>query len=145
MLAMVSCGKSELTGETIDDKSMTITASRADTGDFFATGSLVFEEGEQLSIEPNLESGEMTIEFISAEGMDNPDELPEHTVLREGEIQEIVERRLGIEERFSILDRRTRELFFRRYIRPESSRDMPFMTFNLPFMTLTCQGTDDML
>ena len=77
MLAMVSCGKSELTGETIDDKSMTITASRADTGDFFATGSLVFEEGEQLSIEPNLESGEMTIEFISAEGMDNPDELPE--------------------------------------------------------------------
>ena len=77
MLAMVSCGKSELTGETIDDKSMTITASRADTRDFFATGSLVFEEGEQLSIEPNLESGEMTIEFISAEGMDNPDELPE--------------------------------------------------------------------
>ena len=77
MLTMVSCGKSELSGETIDDKSMTITASRADTGDFFATGSLVFEEGEQLSIEPNLESGEMTIEFISAEGMDNPDELPD--------------------------------------------------------------------
>ena len=45
--------------------------------DRFTTGSLVFEEGEQLSIEPNLESGEMTIEFISAEGMDNPDELPE--------------------------------------------------------------------
>lgn len=77
MLTLVSCGKSELSGEVIDDKSMTITASRADTGDFFATGSLVFEEGEQLSIEPNLESGEMTIEFISAEGMDNPDELPE--------------------------------------------------------------------
>ena len=45
----------------------------------------------------------------------DPDELPERTVLREGEIQEIVERRLGIEERLSILDRRTRELFFRRY------------------------------
>ena len=77
MLAMVSCGKAELSGETIDDKSMTITASKSDAGDYFVTGSLVFEEGEQLSIEPNLESGEMTIEFISSEGMDNPDELPD--------------------------------------------------------------------
>ena len=77
MLTMVSCGKSELSGEVIDDKSMTVTASKADTGDYFVTGSLEIEEGEQLSIEPNLESGEMTIEFISAEGMDNPDELPE--------------------------------------------------------------------
>ena len=77
MLAMVSCGKSELSGETIDEKSMTVTASKAAAGDYFVTGSLVFEEGEQLSIEPNLESGEMTIEFINGEGMDNPDELPE--------------------------------------------------------------------
>ena len=77
MLTMVSCGKSELSGEIIDDKSMAVTASKADTGDYFVTGSLEIEEGEQLSIEPNLESGEMTIEFISAEGMDNPDELPE--------------------------------------------------------------------
>ena len=77
MLAMVSCGKAELSGETIDDTSMTITASKSDAGDYFVTGSLVFEEGEQLSIEPNLESGEMTIEFISSEGMDSPDELPD--------------------------------------------------------------------
>ena len=77
MFAMVSCGKSELRGEVIDDKSMTVTASRADTGDYFVTGSLVFEEGEQLSIEPNLESGEMTIEFINGEGMDDPEEIPD--------------------------------------------------------------------
>ena len=77
MLTLVSCGKSELTGEVIDEKSMTVTASKADTGDYFVTGSLEFEEGEQLRIEPNLESGEMTIEFINGEGMDNPDELPE--------------------------------------------------------------------
>ena len=51
MLAMVSCGKSELTGETIDDKSMTITASRADTGDFFATGFGILS----ADTEPNLE------------------------------------------------------------------------------------------
>ena len=77
MLTLVSCGKSELTGEVIDEKSMTVTASKADTGDYFVTGSLEFEEGEQLSIEPNLESGEMTIEFINGEGMDSPDELPD--------------------------------------------------------------------
>ncbi len=77
MLAMVSCGKSELSGETIDEKSMTVTASKAAAGDYFVTGSLVFEEGEQLSIEPNLESGEMTVEFINGEGMDDPDELPD--------------------------------------------------------------------
>lgn len=77
MLTMVSCGKSELKGETVDDKNMTITASKAAAGDYFMTGSLVFEEGEQLSIEPNLESGELTIEFINGEGMDNPDELPD--------------------------------------------------------------------
>ena len=77
MLTLVSCGKSELTGEVIDEKSMTVTASKADTGDYFVTGSLEFEEGEQLSIEPNLESGEMTIEFINGEGMDDPDELPD--------------------------------------------------------------------
>ena len=83
MLAMASCGKAELSGEAIDDKSMTITASKSDAGDYFVTGSLVFEEGEQLSIEPNLESGEMTIEFINSEGMDNPDVLPD----MEGEAQ----------------------------------------------------------
>ena len=77
MLTMVSCGKTELSGEMVDDKSMTVTASKADSGDYFVTGSMEFEEGEQLSIEPNLESGEMTIEFISAEGMDDPEELPE--------------------------------------------------------------------
>ncbi len=77
MLTMVSCGKSEFSGESVDDKSMTITASKADMGDYFVTGSLVFEEGEQLNIKADLESGELTIEFISAEGMDNPDELPD--------------------------------------------------------------------
>ena len=77
MLAMVSCGKSEFSGETVDDKSMTITAAKAGTGDYFVTGSLVFEEGEMLNIKADLESGELTLEFINAEGMDNPDELPD--------------------------------------------------------------------
>ena len=77
MIAMTSCGKSEFGGESVDDKHMTINAVKADTGDFFVTGSLEVEEGEQIAIDTKLESGEITVEFISAEGMDNPDEIPD--------------------------------------------------------------------
>ena len=76
MIAMTSCGKSEFGGESVDDKHMTINAVKADTGDFFVTGSLEVEEGEQIAIDTKLESGEITVEFISAEGIDNPDEVP---------------------------------------------------------------------
>ena len=77
MIDMTSCGKSEFGGESVDDKHMTINAVKADTGDFFVTGSLEVEEGEQIAIDTKLESGEITVEFISAEGMDNPDEVPD--------------------------------------------------------------------
>ena len=77
MIAMTSCGKSEFGGESVDDKHMTINAVKADTGDFFVTGSLEVEEGEQIAIDTKLESGEITVEFISAEGIDNPDEVPD--------------------------------------------------------------------
>ena len=77
MIAMTSCGKSEFGGVADDDKHMTINAVKADTGDFFVTGSLEVEEGEQIAIDTKLESGEITIEFISSEGMDNPDEVPD--------------------------------------------------------------------
>ena len=43
--------------------------------------------------------------------------------LREREIPEIVERKIYIEERFAILDRKTRELFFRRYILGETVKE----------------------
>ena len=74
---MTSCGKSEFSGESVDEKHMTINAVKADTGDFFVTGSLEVEEGEQIAIDTKLESGEITLEFISAEGMGNPDEVPD--------------------------------------------------------------------
>ena len=77
MIAMTSCGKSEFSGVADDDKHMTINAVKADTGDFFVTGTLEVEEGEQVAIDTKLESGEITVEFISAEGMDNPDEVPD--------------------------------------------------------------------
>ena len=77
MIAMSSCGKSEFSGESVDDKHITINAVKADTGDFFVTGSLEVEEGEQIVIDTNLEAGEITLEFISAEGGENIDELPD--------------------------------------------------------------------
>ena len=77
MLAMTSCTKEEFSGSVESDKNMTIKAVKADTGDFFATGTLVVEEGEQISIDTDLESGAITVEFIRSEGDDNPEELPE--------------------------------------------------------------------
>jgi len=77
MLAMVSCGTSEFSGEVANEQGLTITAKNAAAGDYFMTGSLVFEEGEQLSIEASLESGDLTIEFISADGADDAEELPD--------------------------------------------------------------------
>ena len=77
MLAMTSCGKEEFSGSIDGDKNMTINAVKADDGDYFVTGSLVVEEGEQITIDTKLESGAITVEFISSEGEQNIDELPE--------------------------------------------------------------------
>ena len=77
MIAMTSCGKSEFGGESVDDKHMTINAVKADKGDYFVTGTLVVDEGEQIAIDTDLEAGEITVEFIGAEGNENIDELPD--------------------------------------------------------------------
>lgn len=77
MIMMASCAKSEFSGDVTDEKNMTITAKNADEGDFFVTGTLAVGEDEQIAIDSALEKGEITIEFISAEGNDNIEELPE--------------------------------------------------------------------
>ncbi|MBR2390710.1 MAG: hypothetical protein IKA94_07950 [Mogibacterium sp.] len=77
MIAMTSCGKSELSGQIDGDKNMTINAVKADKGEFFLSGSLEVEEGEQIVIDTNLEAGEITLEFIASEGSGNIDELPD--------------------------------------------------------------------
>ena len=77
MLAMTSCGKKEFSGSIDGDKNMTINAVKADTGDYFVTGSLVVEDGEEIAIDSNLESGAITVEFISSGGEESIEELPE--------------------------------------------------------------------
>ena len=68
MLAMTSCGKSEFSGSVDDDKNMTINAVKAADGDYFVTGSLVVDEGEEVAINSNLESGAITVEFPDING-----------------------------------------------------------------------------
>ena len=77
MLTMVSCGKYEFSGQMDDDKNMTIKAVNADTGDYFVTGTLVVEEGEEIAIDTKLDKGEITVEFIASEDEESIDELPE--------------------------------------------------------------------
>ena len=77
MLAMTSCGKKEFSGSVEDDKNMTITAVKADAGDYFATGSLLVEEGEQVTIDTDLESGAITVEFLGSSEEQSAEELPE--------------------------------------------------------------------
>ena len=77
MLTMVSCGKHEFSGSIDGDKNMTINAVNADAGDYFVTGTLVVEEGEEIAIDTALDKGEITVEFIASEGEGNIDELPE--------------------------------------------------------------------
>ena len=77
MFAMTSCSKHEFSGQTDGDKNMTINAVNADKGDYFVTGTLVVDEGEEVAIDTQLEKGEITVEFIAAEGEGSIDDLPE--------------------------------------------------------------------
>ena len=77
MFAMTSCSKHEFSGQTDGDKNMTINAVNADKGDYFVTGTLVVDEGEEVAIDTQLEKGEITVEFIAAEDEGSIDELPE--------------------------------------------------------------------
>ena len=77
MLAMTSCGKSEFTGNVESEKNMTINAVKADKGDYFVTGTLEVEEGEQIAIDTALESGAITVEIIGSSDDQNAEEVPE--------------------------------------------------------------------
>lgn len=76
MLALTSCGPT-LSLNIDDEKNATIDCKRADAGDFAMAGALVVEEGEQVTITPDLKSGALSIEFISDEGMDSEEEVPD--------------------------------------------------------------------
>ena len=77
MLVMASCGKSELSGNVKDEKSMTITAVNSDKGDYFVTGTLEADEDDSVTIEAELEKGSIQIEFIASAGEGSAEEVPD--------------------------------------------------------------------
>ena len=77
MLLMISCSGSSFSMQAVDDKTMNITAEKADEGDSVVSGSLVVGEDEQITIDTNLDKGGVTVDFISDEGFDNSEEVPD--------------------------------------------------------------------
>ena len=77
MLAMVSCSSSEFGGEVKNEKEMTITAENAEADESLSTGTLEVGENEQITVDSNLEEGAIKIEFISSEGFDDIEEVPD--------------------------------------------------------------------
>ena len=77
MAMMTSCGKEEFGVTDNSEKSMTINAQNAGKDLFFLSGSLELEEGQKIEITSALEKGTVELGFVSSEGMDNIDELPD--------------------------------------------------------------------
>lgn len=76
-LTLTSCGKPVFTMSENTEKAMTIEAKNAAKGDFFAVGTLVVDEGEQVSITSNLEKGSVKVDIIAMPAEQSMDELPE--------------------------------------------------------------------
>ncbi len=61
----------------ISEKEMTVEAYNSGEDGAFLTGSLVVDEGEQLTIESDLEEGTVQLDFIVDEGEASADEVPD--------------------------------------------------------------------
>ena len=82
VFALTACGAKNsdptLAGEILDEKSMEITANKADPDDFLLTGTLMIEDGEQVYYDHKLDAGEIEIEFIPSEEEQSIEELPDY-------------------------------------------------------------------
>ena len=76
-LGLTACSNSMFSGETVDEKKMTITAENADKEDSFMVGSLKVDQGEEFVIGSALEKGSITISLILAPEDQSIDELPD--------------------------------------------------------------------
>ncbi len=77
MLSMSACGKTEFACTDNSEKSMTVKAEKAPKGDFFMTGTLEVDEGEQIIITSEMTKGSIKLDFINTEGNDDIEKLPE--------------------------------------------------------------------
>ena len=79
-LSLTACGRSEFGMSDNTTKLMTITARRADPGDFFMVGSLEVADGEKIAITSDLEKGAVKVEIIGTPKDQSIDEVPDFNV-----------------------------------------------------------------
>lgn len=72
-----ACGKSEFGLIENTDKKMVINAENAAKDDSFSAGSLVAEEGEQITITSDMEKGSVSVELFETTAEQSKDELPD--------------------------------------------------------------------
>lgn len=76
-IVMTACTGSSFGMVTNDEKSMSVTAEKSGDGDSATSGSIVVGEEEQITIDSNLDSGSIQLDFISNEGFDDMEEVPD--------------------------------------------------------------------
>ena len=74
---LTACGGQEFGVTENTEKKMTITAERADKGNFFMVGSLEVDEEEQIAITSNLAKGSVRVEIVGVPEEQSIDEVPE--------------------------------------------------------------------
>ena len=77
MTVITACGTSDFVVTDSNEKSMMIQADRGDKGDFFMAGTLEVAEGEQVTVDANLEKGSVEIGLVNAGKNDDIDEVPD--------------------------------------------------------------------
>lgn len=83
MFVMVSCGGGPTLAADVQDEShMVFTAKKAAEGDFVLSGTLKVGKDQQILIDSQLDPGAVQLDFISNEGMDNVDEVPEEAAAK---------------------------------------------------------------
>ena len=76
-LSFSGCGKKELVVTENTGKLIVIEAKRASEGNFFVTGTLEVADGEKIAITSGLKKGEIKIEILSLDGLDDSSTVPD--------------------------------------------------------------------
>ena len=74
---MTSCQSSDFGIVNNDDNSLSITSENAGDDMSSTSGNLEVTDEDEIVVTPALESGEITIEFLDASGLDDPEEVPD--------------------------------------------------------------------
>ena len=76
-LSFSGCGKKEPVVTENTGKLIVIEAKRASEGNFLVTGTLEVADGEKIAITSRLKKGEIKIEILSLDGLDDSSTVPD--------------------------------------------------------------------